>query len=91
MQALKVILTVLVVTVTSLAATSPAQSYSAATPAPEVHPLVVEELDRRLTNQRARIPFLYLASQRSRHGGGSPEAHPEGRQELGVVPHPRLA
>ncbi len=59
MQTLKVILTALVVTVTSFAATSPARAYSAATPALEVHPLVVEELDRRLTNQYARIPFRY--------------------------------
>ena len=59
MQTLKVVLTVLVVTVTALAAANPARAYNSAALAPEVHPLVVEELARRLMNQYARVPFQY--------------------------------
>ena len=59
MQTLKVILTVLVVTVTALAAANPARAYNSTTLAPELHPLVAEELTRRLMNQYARVPFGY--------------------------------
>ena len=59
MQTLKVVLTVLVVTVTAVVAANPARAYSSVAIAPEVHPLVVEELARRLKNQHDRVPFRY--------------------------------